>query len=1136
MGSHGYGDRGGAQAYAKLPEYPQLNNEARYKHLNSTRGRLDQFVGGHFAEVNLSALHFHARLDDEKHVKLEVWSAPGLTKPTFEEAKRAQYKPAKKGESFGPSWTNHWFKVTIHIPKEFEKYERVQFEFDCSGEAMVWDTKGNPYHGLTGGFGVDRRVEFIIPEEHRKAGVGHYYVEASCNGMFGQNGENPPDPNRYYRLNSADLVVPNQDAWRLMYDHDALRQVFQQLPGDSSLGNRAKWSANEIMNVFRQGDLTSVPEARKAAEKVFGADWEKEIQKESESAEKQQGTLWGIGHCHIDTAWLWPFSVTQQKSARSWSTQCDLIDRYPEHRFSATQAQQFKWTEQLYPSLFERIRTKVSEGTFQPLGCTWVEMDTNMPSGEALTRQFLYGQRFYESRFGFRSKTFVLPDTFGYASQLPQISRLSGASNFFTQKLSWNADNAFPHTTFNWVGLDGSQVLTHMTPVNNYNSQCNIDDIRRGTTNNKNLEVTSHALLLFGNGDGGGGPTPPMLEKLRRARALGKQHDAGGQLPLVKMGGSFEEFYDAVRKETNNGNLLPIWRGELYFELHRATYTSHGSIKKGNRKSEILLREAEYAATLASIYDPKYKFPKDRIDAAWEDVLLCQFHDVLPGSSIAMVYVDAEAKYAKIQKEITKVINEAYEVLYKGTRPLEPNETVPGKASLVAINTIPGYPRQEVVKVPLSAHSSVRAHSAQVSKDGHGYVLVESTADSAMCVPKGLYADIKPVSVKKLGSDSFTISNASLTIKIADGRITSIVDTAAEKELLFEGQTAGFVIFEDHPNYWDAWDVDAFHLEKPHHLKFSSVSIKENGPLRGSVFATVKYGKSTIEVEISLDAVPASLKADARSLIRFDAKADWHEKHMFLKFELPLDIHSDVATYDTQFGSLTRPTHRNTSWDAAKFEVCGHKFADLSEYGYGVALINDCKYGYGTEGSVVRLSLLRGPTMPDPETDMGHHTFSFAIYPHLGTYTESDVTAVAIAFNAPPRVRLGTATSAVAAVSPPFSVTGAPNVFLETVKRGEDDVHSAGKEQTVILRLWEQFGGHAKAKLNISGLSVAKAEIVNILEDHVSDASISVNAAEDKTSIVIPFRGFEIKTVRLTLAPGATVKTRRSPSEGWIKL
>ncbi|WVR08478.1 hypothetical protein IAU60_005533 [Kwoniella sp. DSM 27419] len=1143
--------------------YPQRTDRAEYKHLDSTRGRLDQFIGGHYADYNLSALLFAHRLDDSQHVKLEVWSAPNRSKPPFAEAVRQNFRPAKKGEEFGPSWSNHWFRITLHIPPEWSEYERVQLEFDCSGEAMVFTTEGDPIHGLTGGFNGDRRVEFIIPKEARDAGIAHYYIEASCNGMFGINDMDPPDQNRYYRLNSADLVVPNMDAWRLLWDFNAIHQTYNTLPDDSSLSRHCQYVANEIMNVFKRGSLESVAEGRKVAQTILGKEWESDIGKDSKDAEKQSGTLWGVGHCHIDTAWLWPFSVTQQKSARSWSTQCDLMDRYPEHRFSATQAQQFKWVEHLYPTLFERIKGKIAEGTFQPLGATWVEMDTNMPSGEALVRQFLYGQRYYQSKFGFRSKTFVLPDTFGYSSQLPQISRQAGALNFFTQKLSWNSINKFPHSTFNWVGLDGSQVLTHMTPVDNYNSQCDISDVRRGMTGHKNLDVTAQSLLLFGNGDGGGGPTPPMLEKLRRARAIGKREDAGGQLPLVKMGGSFEQFFDSVRDETKNATRLPYWRGELYFELHRGTYTSHASIKKGNRKSEILMRQAEYAATIASLINPDYEYPKERLDAAWEDLLLCQFHDVLPGSGIAMIYEDAEVKYAALRKSISLVLDEAYSVIYQDSLPISGEEPARTSGPIFAVNNLPDYPREEVVAVPMNAHCQLAARVAQISHDQQtGYLLVNATNEAMPMIgaPKGLYASPR-VQVAQQSNDLFIMTNDKLSMRVENGRITSIYDKLADKELIARGQTGGMVIMEDHPNYWDAWDVDDFHLEKQTHLKFGSIRVKETGPLRGILAATVEIGQSRAELEISMDAIGASVQADARSLIRFDTTIDWREKHRFLKFELPLDIYSDFATYDTQFGTVARPTHRNTSWDAAKFEVCGHKFADLSEYGYGVAILNDCKYGYATQGNVMRLSLLRAPTQPDDHCDMGTHTFSFAIYPHLGTFVESDVAKVAYAFNSPMQLRYSMQPANIAleplALASPFMVENAPNVMLETIKRGEDDDHAGAKQHTVILRLYEHLGGHARALLKVTGLTIVKAELVNILEDHLEHLKVdsrdkTVEAEEeskhticghqrkpdqDSSEIKLAFRGYEIKTVRLTVeGPKKTSRNRRTSDASWVKV
>jgi alpha-mannosidase len=689
----------------------------------------------------------------------------------------------------------------------------------------------------------------------------------------------------------------------------------------------------------------------------------------------------------------------------------------------------------------------------------------------------------------------VVHSTVGYSSQLPQIARLAGTKNFYTNKLSWNSVNPWPHSSFNWVGLDGSQSLTHMTPVNNYNSQCNMDDLRNGVTNHKNLEVTSQALLLFGNGDGGGGPTPPMMEKLRRARAIGLNKDCGrSDLPLVRMGGGIDEFFDSLREETDGGSKLPNWRGELYFEFHRGTYTSHGSIKRNNRKLEILLREIEYIGTMASISNKSYAYPKAGLDRAWEDLLLCQFHDVLPGSGIAMIYEDAEAKYKGIRERGAQMLEDAHQALLAGSQALTgPAAKVASssKGQIIAFNTIPDYRRCEVVPISLLEQPKLKALSAQVSSDKQtGYMLVDATGPEPIGTVKGLFADVQPVKVMQLEPGVFTLGNSSVVMKMAHGRITSLFDVKLERELIPAHQTGGFIIFEDHPNSFDAWEIEAFHLEKFERLRFSDVTIVDDGPLRGTLLCEVVQGSSRISVKISLDALAASVETEARSLIRFDCMVDWREKHHFLKFELPVDIHDNDATFECQFGSLKRPTHRNTSWDQAKFEVCGHKFADLSEYGYGVAILNDCKYGYAVEGNVMRLSLLRAPTQPDPECDMGTHEFAFAIYPHVGTYAESDVAKVAYAFNNPMHRESLRSSSILRknpdghtrtvrymeqplipalamAKTPRFSLEDAPNVMLETVKRGEDDELVKGTKETVVLRMFEQFGGHAKAKLRM---------------------------------------------------------------------
>ncbi|KDQ27960.1 glycoside hydrolase family 38 protein [Pleurotus ostreatus PC15] len=1049
--------------------YPRTNFSAGAKWIkNLTRDRLNNFNGGHFSDVNLSAVMFIHRIDNEEHVKLEVWSAPGLTKPTFEEAMEQTFKPAKKGMAFGPSWTNHWWKVRVTIPGYWQQYERVQFEFDPGCEAMIYTVDGLPLQGITGGYGGDRRVEYIIPPEAVQKGFHEFVIESSCNGMFGVpwNGDTiqPPDMNRYFTLASADLVVPNQQAWALFWDFVTLREIADTLPGNTPLQNKALSTANEIMNVFNKGDASDINRARKLAEEVFGEGWESKGAAIYDEGPKKS-LVWGIGHCHIDTAWLWPYRVTQQKVARSWSTQVDLMERYPEHRFTCSSAQQYKWLEQLYPPLFDRVKEKVLDGKFHLVGGSWVENDSNMPSGEALVRQFLFGQRFFQSRFGIRCDTAWLPDSFGLTGALPQIIRGSGMKYFFTQKL-----NKFPHSTFNWVGIDGTQVLCHMTPVDTYTAQATTGDVNKAINNHKNLESSDTALLVFGNGDGGGGPLAKMLENLRRIRAVTNTHR---ELPPVSMGHSVDEFFEDLNESSKGGKTLPNWHGELYLEFHRGTYTSHGSIKKGNRHSEILLRDVEHASTLATLLcdkSSKFVYPKSRIDECWEKVLLNQCD--------GMVYDDAEKLYAEVRKDGDAMLDEAFSVLFPDSRPMT-TATVSNIQQLIAYNTT-FFPRQQVVKVPFNRSKGVRAH---------------------------VYTN---------GSDHFVLRNAFIQLTISKGRITSLLDLKLGRELITEGQTGGLVIFEDRPNYWDAWDVEIHHLETATPLAFSKVSVVEYGPLRGTVKAQVQYGKSSIDVTGNT----ATLKPQSRSMFVFDAVVDWHQRHEFLKFELPLNIHNDNATYETQFGFVQRPTHKNTTWDMAKFEVCGHKV-----FGYGVALLSESKYGFSCTGNILRISLLRAATAPDAEQDQGKHEFSWAVLPHEGHFLESDVPVAAYLFNSPLYLRfVEHSISPLNYPKSPFILEGARNVVLETIKRGEDDAYSATKGKksvtTIILRLYEAFGGHANAQLRIaSHIPVAKAYLTNFLEDEQSGLHLhsTDHASQSDTFVKLDFRGFEIKTVKLVI-------------------
>ncbi|SCV71207.1 BQ2448_2795 [Microbotryum intermedium] len=1128
------------------PLYPVQAEGPKPLHFRGlTLGRLEHFEGGPYNNIH-SVLYEH-RIDDPEHIQIESWSSPGRTKTPFKEAIEQKYKPAKKGDHFGPSWSHHWFRVTINLPRSWADAERVQLEWDPGCEAMVYDTEGLTLQGITGGFGVDRHIDFILDPKKRNS-TYKIYIEVACNAMFG-NGKpevnDPPDNSRMFQLATADLVVPRMNAWQLRWDFRTMNDLARALPENSPLGNKCLEVCNAIMNTFKADDLSTIAKCRKLAEKVFGQGWE-ELGHKIFKGDPADAMTWGIGNCHIDTAWLWPYSATRQKTARSWSTQLDLMDRYPEYTFVASQAQQFKWLEEDYPLLFQKIKGRVESGKFQPIGAAWVECDTNMPSGEALCRQFLYGQRYYKSRFGEYTRTFWLPDSFGYSSQLPQLCRLAGCDFFFTQKLSWSQFNAPVHTSFKWVGQDGSQILTHMTPVNTYTAQASVGDVRNSINNHKSLQSgAATGLLAFGNGDGGGGPLSHMLENLRRCRAVA---DHSGELPKVTMGKTVDLFYEDILNKSEGGTTLPTWNGELYLELHRGTATSHGSIKKGNRKSEILLREVEYAATLASVWKSTkngYSYPKDTIDPLWEGVLLNQFHDVLPGSGISLIYEDAEKIYAETAEKGGALLEEALRVLLPGS--VRADDANAEGDELVAVNTT-NFARRDLVKIPLAGARALADAAIQLSHDGAAYVLFENDGAQPLSSATSIEAlNLGPARARAVGSD-YVLSNSQLKVTVnKKGRITSLIDIELNRELIDEGKAAGFVIFEDRPLNWDAWDVDVFHLETKEDVDASSVEVLEDGPMRAAIVATYHFGKSKVKATISLDAIAPVAKQDALSLVRFELEVVWYEKHRFLKWEVPLAISSEYATYENQFGVCQRPTTRNTTWDRAKFEVVGHKFADLSEFGYGVALLNDCKYGYACEGNVLRLSLLRAPTVPDAHTDEGYHAFSFALLAHRGSFVESDVPIAGWLFNQPPQVRrmprvAFQAALARDAVPQPFKLEGTRNIMLDTIKRGEED-HFGGKgsaPQTVVLRFYEAFGGHGQVDV-ISPLAIESATICDILERDLEDVEVVqlLKSGKGMSSFKLKFRGFQVVSVKVTLATSGGKKDEMKGSkrdEQWLAL
>jgi alpha-mannosidase len=1046
----------------------------------------------------------------DKTIQIAVWHAPGTSRPTFDEAMKGEYEEARLGDQFGPSWSTHWFRLDITLPDFMKKYPLLELVWDANNEGLIWTDDGHPVQGLTGG---GERSEWILPKDFRDGKKHRIYIEMACNGMFGNapGGDSiqPPDPNKTFMLYECKVVAVNPDARELYTDMWIISDAAREFPDDSWEKHKALDVANRVIDTFRLGDKDSLKECRKIAQEYLGP--LSDSHKVYDSG--KEPLVFAVGHCHIDSCWLWPFAETKRKVARSWSNQCDLMDRYPELTFVASQAQQYKWLKELYPYVFDRVKQKVKEGRFHPIGGSWVEHDTNMPSGESLVRQFLYGQRFFQSNFGERSTTFWLPDTFGYSSQIPQICRIAGMNRFLTQKLSWNNINNFPHTTFNWVALDGSQVLCHMPPSETYTADAHFGDVKRSVTQHKSLDQDNTSLLVFGKGDGGGGPTWQQIDKLRRCRGLA---DTTGLLPRVQMGVSVDEYYDKIEAKANN---LCTWDGELYFELHRGTYTTQARNKLNNRKGEVLMRDVEYLATMASLQDKEYKYPKKDIDDMWENILLCQFHDCLPGSSIRLAYDESDEFYAEVYRKGKNILQEACKSLGVaepsfnrgaddiGTTTYLHDASSPRARSntktftlqnAMVLNTLP-WARKSLVQI-----SDTEAGIA--CGTGHLLQLRPVKTDEAH----------GGVSVRETSKGVFVLSNRDLRVTLENGVIKSLHDVRNQREVIPEGKAANqYVLFDDKPLYWQAWDVEVYHLDTRKELAGSVSIITEDKGYRASVSNTTRITeRSYVETTISL---PAAV-AGRPSQVEVSAKVYWHEKMKFLKVEFPVDVRNTEASYDTAFGVVKRPTHYNTDWDMAKFEVCCHKYADLSEHDYGVSILNDSKYGFATAGNVMRLSLLRSPKAPDDQADMGVHHIRWAIMPHAGSLGHETVRA-AYEFNSPLKVVLPTGDVDLAATSShPLKLSGDKNLVLDTVKRGEDDEDvSRGelpvrKGQSVILRIFESLGGRGRGTVETTW-NVKKAFKCNALEDDLEE----IKLLEGGKGFAVELRAFEIGTYRLQL-------------------
>ena len=989
-----------------------------------------------------------------------------------------KYRPIKQGEHWGNTWDCAWFHVTGTLPKSW-KGAYITLNLNFGGESLVFDKSGCPILGLTNGsvFDGDYNKDHYHYVKAAKGGEKiDLWIDVGCNGLFGVSRPGDPDwepdPAKKHGFHSASVVSLSAcrfdyDLWQLRIDLDILRSLYATLPENSGKRIRIVRAVSKALDLLpeERGGAAAVREALKKSVFAIGPD-------------PASIHVNAIGHAHIDTAWLWPFRETVRKVGRTWASQIGLIARYPGYKFGASQAQLYKFCKESYPALYAKIQKAVAKGEWELQGGMWVEADCNIPSGESLIRQFLEGMRFFQREFGQTPRNLWIPDVFGYSGNLPQIMRVCGVSFFLTQKLSWNRYNKFPHNTFVWEGIDGSRVVTHFPPEDTYNSTLRPDLLSKHETNNRDAGLVDEAISLFGMGDGGGGPKEEHVENGLRVHAL-------NGCPRVDFGFA-QDAFDRIAKLEDD---LDVWSGELYFEMHRGTYTTQARQKRLNRRAEEALRVAEMlcaAAQSRGAGPSSPAYPSAELSKLWQDLLLCQFHDVIPGSSIARVYKESgelvgnviEKSHAFAQKAGAKLLRKDADAFTL----FNPSSTA--YAGVVALPD--GWTG---------------------AKDADGNALRVQLADgkafAAVSVPPAAFASFfkdaakaaPKASAPKRAKNGAVLENDLVRYEFdKDLRLVSAFDKTAEFEFVSPAAPGNFLaLYDDPPSCYDAWDIEEYasdmQVGEPADISFTV----SEGPVRSEIKATFRIGKSAFTQTISLDA--GSKRLD------FATDADWQETHRLLRVAFPVAVRADEASFEIQYGTLKRATHDNTKWQYAQFESCGHRYADLSDGDFGVALLNDSKYGYRVKGSVLSMSLLRAPTAPDPFADKGAQRFTYSVLPHEGALADGDdVAAAAAELNQGVERFDGYAATAKSVLPVAFEGEGVELAVLKKAEVGDG----------LVVRLVERRGRRATGLL---ATTIPNAKITPCLATELSDIGPALAAPACLT-----FRPFEIKTFRIDCA------------------
>ncbi len=995
-------------------------------------------------------------------IQFEVIFASSKDPVEFGRRLDLQYRPIGEGDLWGHAWDSAWFNLKAAIPDSWMG-RKVVARLDFSGEGLVHSADGEIMQGISNGsvFDAEFSRDIVHLFDACKGGEKiELWVEAAANGLFGVFTEpDPPEdsPRRYGHYDAAvksiQLCQFHEDIWHLWLDLKILAGLIKTMPEKSVRRARIIKTVNDAIDL-----LDATPDNIKGCSDIL-----RRVLAQPASASDL--SVLAVGHAHIDTAWLWPISESIRKCARTFSSQIALIEKYPDYIFGASQPQHYAFVKEHYPDLYDKIVKAVKAGRWEPQGGMWVEADCNLISGESMIRQILHGKNFFMDEFGIEVKNLWLPDVFGYSAAMPQIMKKSGIDFFLTQKMSWNQINEFPHHTFMWRGIDGSEVLTHFPPENTYNSQLGTDYLVPARDTFKEKEFIDEFISLFGVGDGGGGPKEENIELGRR------MGDLEGS-PRVRFG-TAAEFFDGLSKHKDN---LATWVGELYLELHRGTLTTQAKVKKANRYLENKLRTVE----LLSSCLPLNIYPSEALDMNWKKLLLHQFHDILPGSSITKAYEVTHADHADLIHRCDELTELA------AGRIFEKDDD-----SLVLFNSLPYR-----FEGPLTFPDGWQNGSVVDNNDRE--LPVQKVGDRLLvdvAIDPYSFLTLKRIPGNAEVSDeenNLILENDLIRYEFEEnGSVIRAWDKEHDYEIIPADESGNaLTLYDDHPNNWDAWDIDLFYekciADTAHTI---SVTDHGSGKLRRQIRFQLKIGNSSIIQDVSLDHNTRRLD--------FKSTVEWVEKHKMLRVAFPVTVRSDKASFDIQYGYVERPTHRNTSWDVARFEVPAHRYADLSNHDYGVALLNDSKYGYKINDNIIDLNLLRSSTYPDPDADQGRHQFTYSFLPHLGNLINSDVIKQAALLNQPPEIFSGFRAEL---QKLPWRVSG-EGISLEVVKKAE-------KEDCLILRITEALGRHSSGEL-IVDIPGAK-----LIETDLMEWNDGIIQSCDKP-ISLRMQPFEIRTYKL---------------------